>query len=75
MKFNISLRLQVLIASLLSFFTIALIIHSWLSNNSFLLGYSLGFSAFSSYFLQSKMKEYKKEVEKIWNGLTKSTTL
>lgn len=74
MEIKIDLRTQIFMASLLSIGTIILLIYSLYSENKFLLGYSLGFSSFSSYYLYSKLRKYKEEVEKIWSGLTKSTT-
>ncbi len=66
-KLGLASTVCVINMALIAYFT-------FVSPNEFLMGYFLGFAAFSSFYLRHAINEYKKEMEAVWSGYRKSTT-
>lgn len=64
---------KLFLAGMLCLANLLFLIYSLFSDNSFMLGYFLGLSTFSTYFLKNSAKEVEKEVKDLWTGLTEST--
>lgn len=66
---NLTIQQKILIASLICILNLISLIYSIITKNIYLTAYLLGFSSFSTYFLQQQVKEIKKMQEKVISSI------